>query len=46
MDLDLGAGQTKRCVTRGTARAAQILEALGVTALEPPTRAEGPATVM
>ena len=45
VDLDLGAGQTKRCVTRGTARAAQMLEALGVTDLAPP-RAEGAATVM
>ena len=46
VDLDLGAGQTKRCVTRGTARAAQILEALGVTDLQPPTRVEGATTVM
>ena len=46
VDLDLGGGKTKRCVTRGTARAAQILDALGVTELEPPTRAGKPATLV
>lgn len=45
VDLHLGAGKTRRCATRGTARAAQILEALGVTELEPPKPAGGPVTV-
>jgi transposase len=45
VDLNLGPGKTKRCVTRGTARAAQILEAIGITELEPPTPAGGPMTV-
>jgi transposase len=45
VDLNLGPGKTKRCVTRGTARAAQILEALEITQLEPPTPAGGPVTV-
>ena len=45
VDLNLGAGNTKRCVARGTARAAQILEALGITELDPPTAAGGPVTV-
>jgi len=45
VDLNLGAGTTRRCVTRGTARAAQILEALGITKLEPPTPAGRPVTV-
>jgi transposase len=45
VDLNLGAGKTKRCVTRGTARAAQILEALGITELDPPTPAGRPVTI-
>lgn len=36
VDIALGAGQTKRSVTRGTARAAQILAALGITDPHPP----------
>jgi transposase len=36
VDIALGTGQTKRSVTRGTARAARILAALGITDLNPP----------
>jgi len=45
VDLTLGGGKTKRCVTRGTARAAQVLDALHVTELEPPTPVGGTMTV-
>jgi transposase len=45
VDLKLGAVKTKRCVTRGTPHAAQILEALGITELDPPTATGGPVTV-
>jgi len=45
VDLTLGGGKTKRCVTRGTARAAQVLDALRVTELEPPTPVGGLMTV-
>ena len=44
VDLTLGAGKTKRCVTRGTTRAAQVLDALSVTELEPPTPVGGRMT--
>jgi len=37
VDFTLGAGQRKRSVTRGTTRAGRILEALGITDLDPPT---------
>jgi hypothetical protein len=37
VDIDLGNGTRKRCVTRGSQRAAQVLRALGVTELDPPT---------
>jgi hypothetical protein len=37
VDIDLGNGTRKRCVTRGSQRAAQILRALGVIELDPPT---------
>jgi transposase len=37
VEIQLGNGQTKRSVTRGTARAARILSALGITELDPPT---------
>ncbi len=40
VDLQLGDGRTKRSVTRGTARAARLLAALGITQLEPPTAPE------
>jgi transposase len=46
VDLALGAGQMKRSVTRGTARAAQVLAALGVTELEPPIPSREAATVV
>src|SRR5260370_1955263 len=36
VDLELGDGRTKRTVTRGTARAAAILAALGLRDLDPP----------
>ena len=45
VDLEVGRGQIKRSVTHGTARAAQILTALGIADVEPPTLPEGPATV-
>ncbi|MHC4670673.1 MAG: IS1634 family transposase [Planctomycetota bacterium] len=45
VDLDLGAGQTKRCVTRGSARAAAVLRALGISELKPPTPPRQRATV-
>jgi transposase len=45
VDIELGKGQTKRSVTHGTARAAQVLAALGIADLEPPTSPGGPATV-
>ena len=37
VDIDLGNGQTKRSVTRGTSRAAAVLRALGIVDLDPPT---------
>jgi transposase len=46
VDLNLGGNHTKRSVTRGTARAAQILTALRIAELEPPTPMGGSATVM
>ena len=45
VDLSLSADKKKRCVARGTARAAQVLEALGITELDPPTLTGGPVTV-
>ena len=36
VDIDLGDGTTKRSVTRGTQRAAAVLRALRITALDPP----------
>ena len=45
VDLQLGPGLTKRSVTRGTARASQVLAALGITHLDPPTPAKGALTV-
>jgi hypothetical protein len=38
VDIDLGNGTRKRCVTRGSQRVAQILRALGVTELDPQTQ--------
>ncbi|MFQ5899712.1 MAG: IS1634 family transposase, partial [Candidatus Methylomirabilia bacterium] len=46
VDFTLGAGQTKRSVTRGTARASRILAAFGITDLNPPTPPMEAATVM
>jgi transposase len=46
VDLDLGGGQRKRCVTRGSARVAQILAAVGVADPEPPVPPTSTATVM
>jgi hypothetical protein len=37
VDIDLSNGTRKRCVTRGSQRAAQILRALEITELDPPT---------
>lgn len=45
VDFHLADGHTKRSVTRGTARAASILAALGITALDPPTPAKEAPTV-
>ena len=45
VDLGLGSGWTKRCVTRGTQRAAKILAALGLTDLDPPTPSKEAQTV-
>jgi transposase len=36
VDIDLGNGETKRTVTRGSARAASVLRALGISNLNPP----------
>jgi len=37
VEIQLGDGRTKRSVTRGTARAARVLAALGIAELDPPT---------
>jgi len=46
VDLEVGSGQKKRCVTRGSARAAAILSALGITQLDPPTAPTESTTVV
>ena len=46
VDLTLADGQSKRCVARGSERAARILRALGITKLDPPTPPSGEKTVM
>jgi transposase len=46
VDIDLGDGSTKRCVTRGTQRAAAVLRALAITDLDPPTPPQPGETVM
>jgi transposase len=46
VEFTLGRGQTKRSVTRGSARAATILAALGITDLDPPTPPAGTPTIM
>jgi transposase len=45
VDLTLESGHQKRSVTRGSARVPQILAALGITDLEPPTPSNGAATI-
>jgi transposase len=45
VEFDLGSGQTKRSVTRGSARAARILQVLGISELDPPTPPRGSPTV-
>jgi transposase len=46
VDIDLGDGTTKRCVTRGTQRAVAVLRALAITDLDPPTPPQPGETVM
>jgi transposase len=46
VDFTLADGQSKRCVTRGSERAARVLRALGITELAPPTPSSGEKTVM
>ena len=46
VDIDLGDGTTKRCVTRGTQRATAVLRALAITDLDPPTPPQPGQTVM
>jgi len=42
VEIDLGQGQRKRSVTQGSARAAQILKAIGIIDLNPASTATGP----
>jgi transposase len=46
VDIALGDAGTKRCVTRGTQRAATVLRALGITDLDPPTPPQPGETVV
>jgi transposase len=46
VDFTIGTRETKRSVTRGTNRAAQVLAALGITALDPPTPPREAVTVV
>jgi hypothetical protein len=46
VEFTLGQGPTRRSVTRGSARAATILSALGITDLDPPTPPKGAETVV
>jgi transposase len=46
VDIDLGGSTTKRSVTAGTQRAAAVLRALGITALDPPTPPRPGQTIM
>lgn len=46
VQIDLGNGRTKRSTTRGSARAARILSALGITELDPPKPPKKAETVM
>jgi transposase len=45
VDLELGEAGTKRCVTRGSPRAARIVRALGLGELAPPTPPAGQETL-
>jgi transposase len=45
VNIALGDGSTKRCVTRGSQRAAIVLRALGITDLDPPTPPQPGETV-
>ena len=42
VEIDLGQGQRKRSVTQGSARAAHMLKAIGITNLDPDSAATGP----
>jgi transposase len=46
VDIDLGNGQHKRTVARGTPRAASVLRALGISDLNPPALPKGDQTVV
>jgi transposase len=46
VDFTIGASKTKRSVTRGSTRAAQVLAALGITDLDPPPPRREAATVV
>jgi transposase len=46
VDIDLGNGETKRSVSRGSARCVPILNALGITALAPPKPPESEPEIM
>jgi transposase len=46
VDFTLADGQSKRCVTRGSERAARVLRALGITELDPPAPPSGEKTIM
>ena len=46
VDIDLGDGKTKRCVTRGSERAGRILAALGITDRNPPIPPKQRQTLM
>jgi transposase len=46
VEFQLGKNRSSRSVTRGTARAAAVLSALGITALDPPTFEVRPAMAM
>ena len=46
VDIELGAGKTKRSVTRGSDRAARILKAVGISDTNPPTPSDPRETLM
>ena len=46
VDIDLGERGRKRGVARGSSRAAVILNALGITELEPPSPPKGQETLL